>query len=488
MTKTVDLQNAVNQQSDAGLENTLQSAAVKQRLNQVDKIRAIGVGDHISLPQLVVCGAQSAGKSSVLEGITGIPFPRQDGVCTKFATEIILRHSLTETSITASIIPHKERDPEEANALRSFRRSLAGYGELPDVISDAAQRMGIRGFGNAGDDAPAFSADVLRIEAIGNTGLHLTVVDLPGLISVDETGGEDIRLVENLVDSYLRNSRTIILAVVRATNDIVTEPIIQRARDFDSSGERTVGIITKADLINRGTEDRIAKFTKNQDQTKLKLGYFVLKNPSPKEINEGMTLVQRKRAEMQFFQSTQWQEHRLNMSRVGIDALRSFLASLLETHIERELPKVCEEIETLLQRTQDEIRDLGKERSTIGEQRSFLSELSMEFHGLMQAALDGTYQNSKSNFFGYGENELPHSRLRAQYHYLNDVFANYMRERSQKRKIASSEPASEEASAEGMENKPQAGLYSHLEKSDEGPIFLSEDDFDSWVQTVRSAS
>ena len=306
------------------------------------------MGDHISLPQLVVCGAQSAGKSSVLEGITGIPFPRQDGVCTKFATEIILRHSLTESSITASIIPHKERDSEEANELRNFHRSLAGYGELPGVISDAAEQMGIRGFGDAGEDAPAFSADVLRIEAIGNTGLHLTVVDLPGLIFVDETAGQDIKLVENLVDSYLRNSRTIILAVVRATNDIVTEPIIQRARHFDRSGERTVGIITKVDLINKGTEARIAKFTKNQDQTKLKLGFFVLKNPSPMEINEGITLAQRKKAEMQFFQSAQWKDHPLNMSRVGIDALRSFLASLLESHIERELPKVCDEIETLL--------------------------------------------------------------------------------------------------------------------------------------------
>jgi hypothetical protein len=63
----------------------LRSAKSTHRLNQIARIRANGVGDHISLPQLVVCGYQSAGKSSVLEGITGIPFPRQDGVCTKSA-------------------------------------------------------------------------------------------------------------------------------------------------------------------------------------------------------------------------------------------------------------------------------------------------------------------------------------------------------------------------------------------------------------------
>src|SRR3981081_1332087 len=83
----------------------LRSTKSTHRLNQIDRVRANGVGDHISLPQLVVCGDQSAGKSSVLEGITGIPFPRQDGVCTKFATEIILRHNTEASRITATVIP-----------------------------------------------------------------------------------------------------------------------------------------------------------------------------------------------------------------------------------------------------------------------------------------------------------------------------------------------------------------------------------------------
>ena len=88
------------------------------------------------------------------------------------------------------------------------------------------------------DDGLSFGEDVLRIEVIGNTGLYLTVVDLPGLISVasEEQTKEDVGLIGRLVDTYLQSSRTIILAVVQANNDIANQGIIQRARKFDRAG------------------------------------------------------------------------------------------------------------------------------------------------------------------------------------------------------------------------------------------------------------
>ncbi|PGH37001.1 hypothetical protein GX50_00237 [[Emmonsia] crescens] len=468
--------------SVTGPAKSLQSTTVKQRLNQIDRIRAKGIGDHVALPQLVVCGAQSAGKSSVLEGITGIPFPRQDGVCTKFATEIILRHDQRETSITASIIPHSKREEMKAAELRTFHWSLTGYWELPDVIEDAACLMGIRGFGNSDEDAPAFASDVLRIEVVGDIGIHLTVVDLPGLISVDETDGKDVNLVSDLVDSYLRTSRTIILAVVQATNDIVTEPIIQRARHFDQAGERTVGIITKPDLINKGTEGRVALLTNNLDTTKLKLGFFVLKNPSPEQIAEGIiSPSDRERQEMEFFQTPAWRDHGINLARVGVKALQTFIQTLLEEHIEKELPNVCGEIRSLLQRTERELGDLGKERSSIGEQRLFLTKLSMSFVEVAQAALNGTYQSATSEFFAYGENGKSHNRLRGRIHELNGALADYMRLKSQKRKTVihpPKDPISPLSSSSDTDS--QRG---HLDDLD-GPLKVSPSEFDSWVKEI----
>ncbi|MCJ1232038.1 hypothetical protein MMC12_008719, partial [Toensbergia leucococca] len=418
----------------------LQSTKSSNRLNQIDKVRASGVGDHIALPQLIVCGDQSAGKSSVLEGVTGLPFPRQDGVCTKFPTEIILRHSSGAQSINATIIPQTSRSDSSRKTLHAYRKTLLSFQELPDTITEVAELMGIQR-SEESTSGPAFAADVLRIEVIGNTGLHLTVVDLPGLIAVanEEQTEEDVQLVGNLIDSYLESPRTIILAVVQANNDIANQGIIQRARRFDKAGERTVGIITKPDLINAGTEGRIALLAKNQDTTKLKLGYFLLKNPSPSQLAIGMTPSQRKQDEENYFRSSTWKKHNLNLSRVGINALKTFLQGLLDRHIEKELPKVREEINLLLSNTERELEVLGADRPTVSHLRTFLSRLSMEFYNLTKSALDGTYHETDSVFFRNDRADGYSTRLRAQTHKHNARFATDMRQYAQKRRVIDSQ-------------------------------------------------
>ncbi|KAM5476907.1 hypothetical protein MauCBS54593_000178 [Microsporum audouinii] len=407
----------------------LESELIKSKLNLVDKVRARGAGDHISLPQLVVCGDQSAGKSSVLEGITGIPFPRKAGLCTRFATEIVLRHSPGKQAITATIIPHSSRDEVTATRLRNYQKNLLGYDELPDVIETVGALMGLKGFTDQ-KDSPPFALDVLRIEVIGETGLHLTIVDLPGLISGAES--DDSSVVEGLVNSYLENSRTIILAVIPATNDVETQPIIRAARQFDIEGVRTIGVVTKTDLINDGTEGRIATVVRNQGPIKLKLGYYLLKNPSPKEIEAGMTSKERKGKELEWFQKLGWKNQHLNSNRVGIDALKSSLEVLLARHIERELPKVCSEISKLLEGAQNEINELGEERTNVQGQRLFLSRLSMEFCNLIQAATGGTYHGRFSEFFNRETESIFTNRIRARVHHLNNEFADFMRSKAHK--------------------------------------------------------
>lgn len=93
------------------LDGTSGSFANPLLLQKIDKLFACGVGDYIALPQLVVVGDQSSGKSSVLEGLTNLPFPRDSGLCTRFATQITFRRA-QETNISVSIIPSKDASQE----------------------------------------------------------------------------------------------------------------------------------------------------------------------------------------------------------------------------------------------------------------------------------------------------------------------------------------------------------------------------------------
>ncbi|KAK6213891.1 vacuolar sorting protein VPS1 [Colletotrichum tabaci] len=415
----------------------LRSQRSTQRLNQIEKIRANGIGDLVDLPQLVVCGDQSAGKSSVLEGITGIPFPRQEGLCTRFPTEIILRHSNEPLRTKASIRPHSGRSAEVARTLRSYEREMEeDLSDLPVAIEEVSKLMGIRGFTDSQADA-AFASDALRIEVTGPTGLQLSIVDLPGLISVanEEQSEADVEAVHAMVRGYLSSSRTIILAVVQASNDIANQGIIKIAREYDPDGQRTVGIITKPDLINAGTEAKLASIAKNKDSIKLKLGFFLLKNPSPAEMKASSTKLSRAEREMNFFSSAVWKAQDLDMSRVGIENLKVFLQEVLDEHLEREMPKLKGEIRRVLESKEKELEAMGPERRSLGDIRSFMTNLSMRYYTLAQAALEGNYHSSDAQFF----DKTNGTRLRSLVHQKNGQFAALILTRGYKREMVSAD-------------------------------------------------
>ena len=102
-------------------------------LEKIDKLFACGVGDLISLPQIVVVGDQSSGKSSVLEGLIGKPLPRDSGLCTRFATQIIFKRSHTD-SLSISIILGADATEEHKTRLNAWsKRELQSLDSLAFV-------------------------------------------------------------------------------------------------------------------------------------------------------------------------------------------------------------------------------------------------------------------------------------------------------------------------------------------------------------------
>lgn len=166
-------------------------------LNCIDQLRSEGIDQYVSLPQIIVCGDQSAGKSSVLEAISGISFPVQSNTCTRFPTELILRRT-PQVSSSVSIVPDSSRTEAEKLILSGFRKDLEGSDGLGKLIDDAKAAMGIHAHGKT------FSKDLLRIEKTGPEQLHLTIVDLPGLIhsATKSQTDDDVGLIRDVVKKY----------------------------------------------------------------------------------------------------------------------------------------------------------------------------------------------------------------------------------------------------------------------------------------------
>jgi hypothetical protein len=119
----------------------LQTDEQRRILDTVAQVRKCGLESVLSLPQLVVCGDQSAGKSSVLEALTEIPFPRNDNLCTRFATEIILRRA-PNNSLTIKVIPDNQRPTQEQRKIKDFEESITNFDELPRIMKLAMGVMG----------------------------------------------------------------------------------------------------------------------------------------------------------------------------------------------------------------------------------------------------------------------------------------------------------------------------------------------------------
>lgn len=107
-----------------------------------------------------------------------------------------------------------------------------------------------------------------------------------------------------------------------------------------------------------------------------------------------------------------------------------YLQSLLDQHIEPELPEVRDDIRIMMQSVQQDLSVMGEHRPTMGHLRMFLAHLAIQFHSLTTSALNGTYHETDATFFGATDNECGSRRLRATVHQLNAAFVERMRQNS----------------------------------------------------------
>lgn len=421
----------------------LQSKEYRQILDMVDRLRTCGLGSILPLPQLVVCGNQSSGKSSVLEAITEVPFPRKENLCTRFATEIILRRDQTE-SIYTKIIPDSARPEAEKIKLSAFSGSISDFTELPDLIETATDLMGLNAASNGSQDqnSPrAFSRDVLSVEIAGPERPQLTLVDLPGLIlsaTKDQTEA-DVKLIHSLVGDYIKEKRTIMLAVISAKDDYANQGILTKCKEVDKDGKRTLGIISKPDYLRPGSanEKTWINLAQNND-IYFELGWHMLKNRAEDEMDASFEA--RNSSERAFFSTGGYRE--LPEGDKGVSTLCTKLSKLLFKHLKKELPNLLGELKSKHAHTIAALDALGEKRSTVTEQKRFLMGIATSYQAIVSSAVDGHYEHT---FFGpididNSVQDLSNlRRLRAAVQYLNLQFASQMRQYGHKYRIWSTE-------------------------------------------------
>ncbi|MCJ1323323.1 hypothetical protein MMC15_008679 [Xylographa vitiligo] len=397
-------------------------------LDSVDSLRSKGISHYVSLPQIIVCGDQSSGKSSVLEAISGVSFPIKSNLCTRFPTELVLRKT-SHVGVSVSIVPHHSRSESEQLSLGSFHEKLDSFEGLLTLIDNAKAAMGISTHGRA------FSKDLLRVEVSGPDRPHLTIVDLPGLIHSEtkQQSASDVELVQDVVQSYMKEPRSIILAVVSAKNDYANQIVLKLARAADKKGLRTLGVITKPDTLIAGSESEAmyVSLARNQD-VEFRLGWHVLRNLDSE--TGAWSMAERAVEEDKFFSQGIWAE--LPRSLLGVDTLRDRLSRVLLRQIAAELPSLIDEIEIKSNTCRDRLDKLGEPRATVDEQRLYLLHISQSFQSLAKAAVDGTYNDP---FFGDAKSTPGYQkRIRAVIQNLNLDFAEQIARRGHRREVTDS--------------------------------------------------
>ncbi|KAF2805000.1 interferon-induced GTP-binding protein Mx2 [Mytilinidion resinicola] len=400
-------------------------------LNKIDKLREINV-KTIELPQLVVAGDQSSGKSSLLESLTEFSFPQDPGLCTRYATQTSCRRD-SEKKVVVSIIPRQGAVAAVEARLRAFRRKISDFTNeaLKTIIAEANTAMGIRMTVNDTESGlQTFSEDILKIEISGPEQEHITVIDVPGIFRVPSpplTTDSDVALVKTIVESYMRNSRTIIIAVLLSNVDITTQEILKMAEVADPSGTRTMGVLTKPDLVTENaTQDAIMDLVLRK-RNRLKLGYCIVKNRSAHD--QISTMAERLTQEVTFFREARWRRME-SSGRCGIGSLKTQLQDLLMSISKKELPHVKADVGKQLRQCREDLESMRPSRTEQSSQRMYLGRLVSKFQAITQCALNG-YYNSESVF-----TELLGLKLITNITKANERFSNEFWKKGHKRQFS----------------------------------------------------
>ncbi|XP_063379659.1 dynamin-1-like protein isoform X8 [Cydia fagiglandana] len=367
-----------------------------------DVFNTVGA-DAIQLPQIIVLGTQSSGKSSVIESLVGRSFlPRGPGIVTRRPLILQLVYSPKDSKEHRSAEEELRQQipvPASWNPISQLSNSMFSSGTVNleewgkflhtkdkiytdfDQIRQEIERETDRMAGNNKGICP----EAINLKIYSTKVVNLTLVDLPGITKVpigDQP--EDIEnQIRNLIVKYISNPNSIILAVTAANTDMATSEAIKMAKDVDPDGRRTLAVVTKLDLMDAGTDaidilcGRVIP---------VKLGIIGVVNRSQQDIIDKKSITDALKDEATYLQ----RKYPTIATRNGTPYLAKTLNRLLMHHIRDCLPELKVRVNVMISQFQTLLNSYGED---VSDKYQTLLQIITKFASAYCSTIEGTARN-----------------------------------------------------------------------------------------------
>ncbi|XP_030767849.1 dynamin-1-like protein isoform X2 [Sitophilus oryzae] len=342
-----------------------------------DVFNTVG-SDAIHLPQIVVLGSQSSGKSSVIESLVGRSFlPRGTGI-------------VTRRPLILQLVYCPKEDKEHRNAkdgtvdveewgvfLHVKDKTFKNFDAIRQEIEDETNR--------AAGTNKGICPEPINLKIYSSKVVNLTLVDLPGItkVPVGDQPPDIERQIRELVIKYTANPNSIILAVVTANTDMATSESLAIAKDVDPDGRRTLAVVTKLDLMDAGTDaidilcGRVIP---------VKLGIIGVVNRSQQDILNNKSIKDSLKDEAAYLQS----KYPTLAARNGTPYLAKTLNRLLMHHIRDCLPDLKTRVNLMMSQFQSLLSSYGED---ISDKSKTLLQIITKFATAYCSTIEGTARN-----------------------------------------------------------------------------------------------
>nr|XP_043607426.1 dynamin-related protein 5A-like isoform X3 [Erigeron canadensis] len=344
-----------------------------------------------SLPSIAVVGGQSSGKSSVLESVVGKDFlPRGSGIVTRRPLVLQL---------------HKiDQGKEYAEFLHLPSKKFYDFVAVRKEISDETDRET--------GQTKQISSVPIHLSIYSPNVVNLTLVDLPGLtkVAVDGQSESIVQDIENMVRAYIQKPNCIILAISPANQDLATSDAIRISREVDPTGERTFGVLTKIDLMDKGTD---AVDILEGKSYRLKFPWVGVVNRSQQDINKRVDMTSARGKEREYFSNSR--EYKHMASRMGSEYLAKMLSKHLEGVIKSRIPGIQSLISKTVADLEAELSHLGKPISVdAGGKLLVIMDICRAFDQIYKEHLDGM-RSGGNKIYHVFESQLPSALKKLQF-------------------------------------------------------------------------